>query len=324
MRLFTFTKMSESSMIASVRIARFVSERLKIPVITDETIGEGRDDLLIIVNGAYAFCKCLPALGAAIDRAERVAWIQNDYTIIPPKPVSEAESPFRKAFRNRRERGQPDVDFWTTCEDWVRLTPGSCYVNWNCLTFDEDYHPKKIRRRRQTAGGDLLYYGSWRGGGGRSSREIYFDRYFREPQVDVTISSPAKQFGRYEKVACVSPVREKFYESIGSHGAGLYVEDRMSHDHYHSPANRFYEMLSAGLPILFQPECGYGLRKAGYDPTLFYCKTPREVAAMMHRREAIGEEQRRMWSDRAALERADLPNKLDKAIEKVFLREKAS
>lgn len=317
MKLFTFTRVSENSMIASVRIARFVSEHLRIPVITDDTVGDGKADLLIIVNGAYAFCKHLAALGSAIEKAKRVAWIQNDYTIIPPKPVSGAESPFRRAFRQRRADGKPDVDFWTTCEDWTRLTPGSCYVNWNCLTFDEKYDPKVIKKRRQSAGKDLFYYGSWRGGGGKSSREIYFDRYFGAPEVPVTISTPAKQFDRYS-VTLEPPMRDALYERLATHGMGLYVEDRMSHDHFHSPANRFYEMLSAGLPMVFQPECGMGLRRAGYDPGQFFVEKSKDIRRRMLEREDIGQEQRELWSDKAAEARSTLPRTLKKIVEKIL------
>lgn len=317
-KLFTFTKMSENSMIASVRIARFVSQELEVPVTTDATIADGKIDTLIIVNGAYAFCKDLEALGAAIEKARHVAWIQNDYTIIPPKPIGNAESPFRKAFRNRRDRGQSDVDFWTTCEDWTKLTPGSHYVNWNCLTFDVNYNLKNIRDRRRKSSADLFYYGSWRGGGGRSSREIYFDRYFYEPAVDTVISTPAKQFAeKYPRIKTIAPMRDYLYDVIGSFGMGLYVEDRMSHDRFHSPANRFYEMLSAGLPIVFQPECGMGLRRAGYDPEPFYAEKAKHVKLKMSMREEIGDSQRRLWAERAQTERGELSGRLQAALAKL-------
>jgi hypothetical protein len=91
---------------------------------------------------------------------------------------------------------------------------------------------------------------------------------------------------------------------IGYYGMGLYVEDRLSSREFHSPANKFYEMLSSGLPMIFAPECGTMLRKAGYDPTPYQAASPREVARLMRSREDIGVEQRKNWADLIAPRKA--------------------
>jgi hypothetical protein len=133
-KVFSFLNITDGSVIPSVRIARMVADELGLPLVDSRTMNDDAVDVLFIVNGAYAFCSCLETLGTAIERAQRVVWIQNDYTIIPPKKVGSAESPFRKAFRNRFDQGKPDTDFWSTCEDFAKLTSGSCLINWNCLT----------------------------------------------------------------------------------------------------------------------------------------------------------------------------------------------
>lgn len=296
--IFSFVKVSDNSMVASVRIARFLSEKLQTSIKADDSIAQDPLDLLIIVNGAYGFSKHLAALAEAVKAAKRIVWVQNDYTIIPPKIESQGVSPFRAAFRERHLAGKPHMDFWTTCEDWARFTPASLYVNWNALTFDENYDPKQIAMRRKHASSNILYYGSYRGGGGKSSREKYFDRYFMGPKVHTIISSPAKQFReRYHdaKVQHVDAIREDFFSSLGGCGLGLYIEDRMSHERFHSPANRFYEMLSAGLPMVFQPECGSMMRRAGYDPDPYTVQNTLAVARMMDNRENIGKMQRAKW-----------------------------
>lgn len=302
-KIFSFVRMSDNSMVASVRIARFVSDTLGIPVVDDETIGDEPLDLLVVVNGAFAFCKCLPALGQAILGARRLVWIQNDYTIIIPKAESGAESPFRRAFRDRRSSGKPDADFWTTCEDNMTATKMSRYVNWNCLTFD-DQREAAIKKRRAGAAPDLFYYGSFRVG-----RRKNFDRYFLAPRVPVTISSPSKKFSEIYRSGVVkheSKVDDDFYETIGQHGMGLYLEDRASHSSFHSPSNRLYEMFSAGLPILFQPECGSMLRRAGYDPSPWQASSPLEVLRVFERREEIGAAQREAWLTQMRREHAIL------------------
>lgn len=316
-KIFSFIKNVDTSMIASARIARFISAELGVPVTTDEQVAEHPLDLLIIVNGAYAFCKYLEPLGKAISEANRVAWVQNDYTIIPPKDDGDAASPFRRAFVFRKEQGCAPTMFWSTCEKWAKL-PGSTYVNWNCLTFDAEAADEgNIKRRRKSASDDLFYYGSFRHGSGRMSRKIYFDRYFNDPKVQVVISSPDKKFAEYQhrspgKVTLIGKMEQDFYDAIGSHGAGLYIEDRKSHDEFHSPANRFYEMLSAGLPIIFQPECGTMLRKAGYDPTPWMAGNKLEVERAMEKREKWGREQREAFGSRVHEERIELPKTLKK------------
>src|SRR5580765_5975182 len=127
--IFSFVPCSDRSMVASTKVARFVSDTLGIPLICDATIGEHRNlDALLIVNGAYAFCKHLEPLSHAILGARRVVWIQQDYTIGAPINNGQATSPFRKAFVQRREAGKSHLEFWTTCEKESTRTPLSCYI----------------------------------------------------------------------------------------------------------------------------------------------------------------------------------------------------
>lgn len=303
--IFTFVRYSENSMVASIRIARWLSDQLQVPVIDqtniDEAMLESRSlDLLIIVNGAYGFCKCLPEFAKLVMNAKRIVWVQNDFTIIPPKTDSQGVSPFRAAFRERHISGKPDMDFWTTCEDWQSITRSSRYVNWNALTFDENYSPARIQAMRKISYASLLYYGSFRAGTGKSSRVRYFDRYFNEPKVNTIISSPAKQFReKYlnPKIKHYDSIKEDFYEFLGKQGLGLYLEDRMSHEKFHSPANRFYEMLSAGLPMVFQPEAESMMARAGYKIEPWIVRNPRNVSMAMDHREEIGQRQRQEWID---------------------------
>lgn len=313
-KVFSFLRISDNSVIPSVRIAKMVADELKLPLVDQRDMNDEAVDVLFIVNGAYAFCSCLEVLGAAIEKAKRVVWIQNDYTIIPPKKEGTAESPFRKVFRNRYSQGKPDTDFWSTCREYASLTPGSHYVNWNCLTVD-DASVKTIQKRRSEANDQLLYYGSF-----RADRKKTFDRYFNAPQVDVVISSPSKKFSetyKADRVKHVDKIDGDFYDYIGHFGMGLYLEDRRSHNEFHSPPNRFYEMLTAGLPMVFQPECGYMLRKAGYDPSSFQAGNPLEVKRMVERREAIGKEQRTHWLRKAVSEKDQLIETLHAAAKKL-------
>jgi hypothetical protein len=300
--VFSFVKMSESSMVASVRIAREVAAKLNLPIYDNAEVAIEPLDVLVIVNGAFAFCSCREALGQAVRDARRIVWIQNDYTIIIPGHVGTAETPFRKAFRDRFDAGKPRPDMWTTCEKESKMTPGSMRINWNALTL-ADVPEKVLRERRASAREYLLYYGSYREGRGDA-----FDRFFKNPTVDVVISSPSTKFAAQYKQrvnsagAAVPPIvthEKKFegdlYARIGQAGLGLCCEDRRSHKENHSPPNRFYEMLSAGLPMVFQPEMAPSLRRSGFDPEPYVARYPGELPKMMRLREEIGAAQRERW-----------------------------
>lgn len=315
-KIFSFVKMSDTSVVASVRIARHVAKVLKMDIVDTASIGDEKDlDVLLVVNGAFSFCKHLAELGQAVVNARRVVWIQNDYTIIPPKEESGAESPFRRAFRDRKLRGMPPIDYWTTVQVNVTATPRSHYVNWNCLTFDTTAPPELLRLRLQCSSPTLLYYGSHRAG-----RTEDFDRYLRHPEVKTLVSSPSPKFAeiyRDPKIHHLPKIEDNLHDFVGRQGLGLYIEDRRSHSEFHSPANRFYEMLSAGLPMVFQPECGTTMRQGGYDTQTFAVGNAKAVARAMERRKEIREQQRAAWLPRAQRERADLDSVIKRAWQKV-------
>ena len=332
--IFSFVGYSENSIIASTRIARYLSEVLKLPVVDHRNIGAyaGKKlPVLYIVNGAYAFCKCLPELAALIVDAKKLVWIQNDYTIHPPNLVGDAETPFRKAFVTRHAAGKPVV-YWSTCHEFSSK-PNSHYVNWNMLTYDPSVDKEQMRRFRKLSYASLLYYGSFRSNAGtrkksdgtrvpyvgKNGRDAAFDRYFAEPAVKTVISSPAKdkfqeRYGS-DMIQYWGPIaREDFTEFLMKQGLGLYIEDRMSHEKFHSPANRFYEMLSAGLPMVFQPESATMLKRAGYDVTPYVVRDAAAVADMMDRRWEIGKAQHHEWSRDYRRELADQLSTARKAI----------
>jgi hypothetical protein len=292
--VFSFLALHEGSVIPSVRIARRVAERLRLPLQDQRNFDPDvvdEDGVLFLVNGAYAFCKVLQELGDVIKRARRIVWIQQDYSIVPPIPDGDAQSPFRRAFVERRRAGSPDMDFWTTCKSFADKTSASHYVNWNAMAWDPLSEAQ--RKKHRFSGKDLFYYGSFRALG----RLRYFDRYFRMEGVPVTISSPGlgdgpnKKFVQAYDVMHMPKIEGPLGPELARHGMGLYIEDQRSHREFHSPANRFYEMLGAGLPIIFQPECVSMLARAGFDVEPWCAMTGQKVREMMKRREEIGAEQ---------------------------------
>jgi hypothetical protein len=298
--IFSFIPCKETSMVASTRIARFVSEELQLPLIWDERIADYTAlDVLVLINGAFAFCKHLEKLVPAIMGARRIVWLQNDYTIVRPINDGDAQSPFRKAFVDRRKRGLPHLEFWSTCEKESKATNLSHYVNWNCLTYEPI---DKVSTEDR-----VCYYGSF-----RQDRKKAFDKFFGDPHVSTVVSSPSEKFRQYEKIECVGKV-DDLPEWLARRGLGLYLEDRKSHREFHSPPNRFYEMLSAGLPMVFEMEAGPTLRKAGYNPEPYAVTKAADLPRMLDRRNQIAREQREAWSKRANDERIELPKRVQAA-----------
>lgn len=337
-KIVSFVRVSEHSMVASVRIARFLRDLLNVSLhwpisyqgekIWNEPIDDEPLDVLVIVGGAYAFAgsEVLEHLANAIRDAQRIVWCQNDYTVIPPKVTGGAKSPFRAVFRERHEQGKEAVHFWTTVKNMSVPSNGrveggfvfgshSRYVNWNCLTFDP-VDPVPFEEREFADA--MIYYGSYRNAStGRMTREPYFYRYFAEPSVTTVISSPSKKFRENFQAQGIVHTDKlvDLQEDLAQFGLGLYIEDRKSHDEFHSPANRFYEMLSAGLPMVFQPESMGMLKRAGYNIGGSVAWRVEDIPKLMENKRGLLAQQRQDWFVVAAREREMLPRIVKEAWE---------
>jgi len=305
--VYSFIALSDNSMVASVKVAKFVASTLDLPLTSDARTLDKDLDVLIIINGAFAFAKNLQELHDVILGAKRIVWVQQDYSIVPPINNGQAQSPFRKAFVERKEQGKSHLEFWTTCEKESKATSLSTYINWNCLTMALKPVPRIISQN------DVAYYGSYRTG-----RMKAFDRYFFEPRCKMIISSPSKSFQQYDhdNIQHVG-VQNDLLKWLSERGLGLYLEDEKSHKEFHSPPNRFYEMLSAQLPMVFEEAAGATLRKAGYDPSDFVVRNPLELSRRLDQRDMIERAQSSRWREIAAKERYGLTDKIRAAWAKI-------
>ena len=292
------TECKQNSTIASARVARFIVDTLSEArfnlVDTKEKAGlsvgvaaQTELDHLIIVNGPMAFCDFLPELGALVAMANRVIWVQQDYTIMPPSPVSRAESPFRKVFSARNLR----PDFWTTVKKNI-LMPNDHYINWNQLTYDLQ-SPAVLSQEPV-----LMYYGAY-----REKREHDFKFYFQDAPYRVDVSTTpirGKKFKAFDsKINIIPPFTSLSEMPVCS--ASLYIEDDRSHGEFHSPANRFYELLSAGIPIIFDVRTTKMLAEAGIVPKPeWVVRSQSDVLEFINqpleKLERVRDEQREIWN----------------------------
>ena len=273
--IFSLLPVKPESTIASVRIARWLSDQLGVELFDGPQIADKELDVLFIVNASTLFCKHLPEVAQAVARAKEVVWVQNDYTLPPPKADSDAESPFRAAFNRRKLTPH----FWTTCGENVGRTEKSARMNWNCLGMDLTQKPAEL----DTA--SWFYYGAHRDG--RASSFKYVDSIL----PSWNISTTSAKFADYPHANLLDSMpRSKFFDGLRGHGMGLYMQDAKSASKDHQPATRFYEMLSVGLPMAFTPDCVPTLAQYGIDVRPFIVSP-----GMLSKRAYTAAQQKTLW-----------------------------
>ncbi len=256
----SFLKCNGRSMIASVRIASFIAETLGLDLIdTEEKClaalhrQEFRYETLIVVNGPSAFLPWVELLGE-LCRAistKRIVWVMNDYTIYPPTQM-------RKVLNERK-----DLEFevwgtlpvfppkWQGLAIWTRFPKeANAYINFNSLT----YAPLPLVEPTKDG---LMYYGAFRDG-----RKDEFVKYFSTKKYHVHISTSQRAVEKFE-TECFDHTDTQFtffpkwdsFADLQDYKATLYIHDKFSTQYFCSPANRFYECLSAGVAMFFDESC---------------------------------------------------------------------
>lgn len=261
----------------TMRIARFVAEELRIPLIHDKHSALEHDKKFDVLFCKYGMLKFSDQREEALrihQRAGHVINLENDYTFKPDprfKPV-----------------GKQTTGCWSTVTQGLNV-----YVNWNVLTWMQPDAWKKPLPLLEPEEEGVLYYGAHRAG-----REPYFRRYFKDAPYDVTIST-------YRGRAAFTETCGEDVRIIGAFRTPaqatrfpltVYMEDQASHDLYCSPANRFYECLQLGIAQAIDERAAATLKKAGLkDVDKFVVSTQNEVGKMLVNFDKVRKEQRRLW-----------------------------
>lgn len=259
---------SQSKMVAGARIARWLFDNIPKKKGNQYYLVDGNTlkadyytfsrapFILYMVNVPKTMIKHVATTEDMVRRAETVVWLQNDYSIWAPTSETAGESIVTRGFTDRIRRKKPTF-VWSTCMHRVEKHPSDYrYVNWNALAYNLFSPPKK--REEEV----VLYYGSFRDG-----RVKEFDRYFNDRalwHISAPKSAEAKFKERYsfEQEQLIGVLDIPI--DLGKYRHTLYVEDDLSHRQFHSPANRFYEALSAGMTIWVDQSAEGTLKKAGY------------------------------------------------------------
>ena len=284
--IINFTKITDGSILASNRIAKFIYNALnqnkkKAYIIDDKYKAEEQRvyDALIIINGNFGFCNFRKEVISLCENNNKIyVWVGNDYAIKIPTQLG-----FIKK----------ELFYWNAYDiknDIKKIDNCYKYVNWNFIT----YNPKFKTPEKKFGG--LMYYGAY-----RKNREKYFKKYFKDIknyQLYISASShnAKKEFSKLdEKINFFECKGSGFFNRIGLFENALYVEDEHTHNRYCSPANRFYEYMTAGCFIIFDYNCKKTFDIYGLDISEYQVSNQKEIVSLIQHRAELYPKQKKYF-----------------------------
>jgi hypothetical protein len=296
------TKCSDTSIQASARIAKFLSHTLNLPLVdTEDKLAKVMEDVfidtIILVNSPSAFCTWLDDLAGAVNECKNFVYVMNDYTLYTPTQL-------RTALFEREAKGDlPRLFTWANIPKMPpnfasrktyrhMLLPPIDYVDLNMVTFSE---MAEAKRPRPDPVPGLFYYGAF-----RQDRVQYFKRYFSSDLYPTLLSTTSDgAVLKFRDAGCNFTAVPKFLSlsEIASYQASIYIEDEFTHSTYNSPANRFYECLSAGVPLFFDRSAVGTFQTAGYNVDRYTVASAADVAKLLPMSEEIRQEQQAWKKD---------------------------
>lgn len=222
------------------------------------------DIVMNLGNHQYAGSD-LDEMEVALRKCNFMIGICDDYTATLP-------TQFRRAVSGKKNilmSNVPDLMIHRghlSSMSWVRR---HYYVNWNKASW------RPLPRKEPTEEG-LFYYGMY-----RPNREKYFYKYFWQQYYKLHIAASNRAHEKYRGVAfnhVEYPRLDDVIEGAQRFASTLYLEDEKTHKMYHSPANRFYEMASAAVPMFIDVNCMNTFRTAGIriDP-IWIVSSPEDI-----------------------------------------------
>lgn len=262
--------------VATTRICKIVADTLKVPMISNKTDAEmfaDDYDIILLKTGVMLFCDFRERMLDMLEKAKKVIVLDNDYAF-------KIDSRVRKIIAGK-------TITWNSAES---TSPNSLYINWNRVGWLPVKHFKHTHK-------GLFYYGSC-----RKDREEDFVKYMGSKKYPVLLSCDKRNMEQYSKII---PAKEVTFFARWSHPKHLtafdhamYIEDETSHTLFTSPAQRFYEYVSAGLAVIIDSKCETTFEKAGLPKfKQFMVSNSDEVAEIIKRDDGrkLAKKQMRTW-----------------------------
>lgn len=264
---------SEDSISTGVRLCRFCSEYFDIPFIHNKQTAQmymDEYDILFVKFGILLFCNYRDELFEIYKKAKRIISLEEDYTMGPDYRLTKLN---------------PSLEIWSNMPYRAKETGGH-YINWNRMTWKHG-----LSRQPPTLKG-LGYYGAY-----RPDREVYFKKYMKDAPYKVHVSSFKRNHLKWRDLdSKIHIIGEFSYRrQICAFQTILYVEDVFTHSHYNSPANRFYECLCNGVPLLIDESCRNTFKMAGYVIDPFIVRSQKDAQRMIGCSNEIAALQREQW-----------------------------
>lgn len=256
----------DKSTLISGKIAELLAD-LTGAKLCDRGIDDQVYDRIFVVNSPSAFCGWIQDAADAVGRAKEVVYVMNDYLCYPFTQM-------------RRALGDRKIECWSTLDEHpaphrktMQNLQFTQYVNWNALTWD----PQPLREPKWEG---LFYYGAF-----RLSRLDLLKKYLLGDvpyQVHISGCGRKAMRGFFEENPGIweYPPMKNPFENIGDFQATVYIEDKTSRQIFTSPANRFYECASAGIPIFFDSQCLLNVCEE-VDPGEWTVNSAEEVSAVL-------------------------------------------
>lgn len=215
--------------------------------------------------------------------ADRVVWCNNDYNV-----------PFH-SYHLGRVRADARLAVLATSEEMADRFSMPWMFDWNRLTYAPLAAPPKVRSPERIE--RLYYFGSL-----RANRLRTFDRYFPAWGNRLTVSAAngkdRKKFVERYPTIEVTNRSEDVISELAKYTATPILEDPYSFGRYVGPPNRFYEALSAGTAMFFEPEAVEMWARYGYDVSPFVI--PENPIAMLDAAGRVARRQQRWHRDHSA------------------------
>lgn len=247
------SKEDKPNPVSSVRIAWYLQSQLSFDAVWHAY--DPAPELPNVIDELWFVCSSWAYLDDAFRQrtleifplANRVIWCNNDYNV-----------PFH-AYHLGRIKPRSKIFALATSRPIAERFGMSMTLDWNRLTYQPvSAPPIKDRLSR------IYYFGSY-----RANRIRTFDQYLPAWGNLATVSAAngkdRKRFAERYPTIEVTDRSKNIADELTKYAATPILEDPYSHRTFVSPPNRFYEALSAGTAMFFEPEVTDIWKEYGYD-----------------------------------------------------------
>ena len=270
------------------QLGDLMSQYMKIPLVTEANWAGFKEpfDTVYLLAGSFGYCNFRLFVEEAMWTCKKFVFIQNDYRY-----------PLANQLKNiLKLKPEIEVEWWATSPEYqpcrgnafFKVKPKFFDMNkivWNPIAFADRFYRE-----------GLLYYGN-----ARPDRVDTLMKYLETGLYPVSISATRRDLWRWyylfkNKVPARFVTAFESLEEIQKYQMALFAVDDISQHQYETPSTKFYECLSAGIPMLFDVKCNYTFKTAGFDISKWIISQPEDVVSRLHDWDTIRKEQRNLLS----------------------------